>query len=342
MPDGSPPRLAYQVFTPYWRRWQAAELRPPAPGPRRLALPAGVEPGLLPSAARLAPGGSASPFLPPGGETAGSERARAWLAGPVASYEALRDDLAADATSRLSPYLHLGCISPVALAARLARRLEAEAFLRQLCWRDFYAQLLAARPDSARADLRPRHGGWADDAQGLAAWREGQTGYPVVDAAMRQLLAEGFVHNRARMVAASFLTKHLGIDWREGARWYDEWLVDGDVASNTGNWQWVAGTGADTQPHRIFNPTRQGRRYDPSGAYVRRWLPELAGVPGEAVHEPWQLPSAGTGCSAVPGYPLPIVDHADAVARYRARTAVPRELPAGARFAGVRPSRLSR
>lgn len=315
VPDGDPSRLAYQVFTPYWRRWAATAWRPLALTPGRLALPDGVTPGRLPAAADLAPGGSPSPRLPVGGEAAGSERARAWFAGLVTTYAATRDDLAADATSGLSPYLHLGCVSPVALAARLAGRPEVEPFLRQLCWRDFYAHLLAARPDSAHADLRPRSAAWVDDEQGLAAWREGMTGYPIVDAAMRQLLTEGFVHNRARMVVASFLTKHLGVHWREGARWYDQWLVDGDVASNAGNWQWVAGTGADTKPHRVFNPTLQGQRYDPSGEYVRRWVPELAGVPGKAVHEPWKLPHLER---AVLRYPLPIVDHADAVARYRA------------------------
>ena len=141
----------------------------------------------------------------------------------------------------------------------------------------------------------------------------GQLAYP------RQLLAEGFVHNRARMIVASFLTKHLGIDWRHGARWFAEHLVDGDVPSNSGNWQWVAGTGADTQPHRVFNPTLQGQRYDARGDYVRRWVPELAGVRGGAVHEPWRLPTAER---ALLHYPAPIVDHAEAVAAYRARARV--------------------
>jgi deoxyribodipyrimidine photo-lyase len=284
--------------------------------PDRLSLPDGVEPGPLPAARDLAPGGTQAPFLLPGGATAGSERASAWLAGPVADYDATRDDLGLDRTSRLSPYLHFGCISAVALATQLAGRSEAEAYLRQLCWRDFYAQLLTSRPELAREDFRPRGAGWVDDVEALAAWKAGLTGYPVVDAAMRQLLAEGFVHNRARMVAASFLTKHLGVDWREGARHYAGHLVDGDVASNSGNWQWVAGTGANTKPHRVFNPTLQGQRYDRAGDYVRRWVPELATVAGAAVHEPWKLAPA---CRAGLGYPLPLVDHADAVARYRGR-----------------------
>ena len=147
----------------------------------------------------------------------------------------------------------------------------------------------------------------------LAAWQAGLTGYPVVDAVMRELAATGFMHNRARMVVASFLSKDLNIDWREGAAHFARHLVDGDVASNVGNWQWVAGTGVDTRPGRIFNPTRQGQRYDPNGDYVRRWIPELAAVPGGVVHEPWKLDQRRTN-----GYPPPFVDHAAAAARYRA------------------------
>lgn len=320
--DSDSPRAGgpafYQVFTPYWRRWAATPARPLAAAPVALALPPAGEPGPLPGLYDLAgPGAVAASRLLPGGEKAAAARAKAWLAGPVAAYDATRDLLALDATSRLSPALHFGCISAVALAERLRGRPEAEPFLRQLCWRDFYAQLLAARPAIAREDFRPRPAAWIDDAEGLAAWQEGRTGYPVVDAAMRQLLAEGFVHNRARMIVASFLTKHLGIDWRLGARHYARHLVDGDVASNAGNWQWVAGTGADTKPHRVFNPTLQGQRYDPDGDYVRQWLPELAVVPGKAVHEPWKLPLAER---IALDYPLPLVDHAEAIARYRARS----------------------
>ena len=309
--DGESGPPFYQVFTPYWRRWAATPARGIALMVERLSLPAGVEGGGLPTAAPLA-------AALRGGETAGVERVRWWLAGPVAEYDAVRDDLAIDRTSRLSPYLHLGCISAVALAARLRGRPECEPFLRQVCWRDFYAQLLAARPAIAGEDFRSRGDIWRDDHQALEAWQHGLTGYPVVDAAMRQLLGEGFVHNRARMIAASFLTKHLGIHWREGARHYARHLIDGDVASNAGNWQWVAGTGADTKPHRVFNPTLQAQRHDPAGDYVRRWVPELAHVPGAAVHEPWRLSLAER---AALGYPPPLVDHAEALAAYRARTA---------------------
>ena len=185
----------------------------------------------------------------------------------------------------------------------------AEPFLRQLCWRDFYAQLLAARPETATQDFRSRGHRWRQDADGLAAWQEGRTGYPIVDAGMRQLAREGFMHNRARLLTASFLTKDLYIDWRHGAAHFASLLVDGDVANNTGNWQWVAGTGVDTRPNRVFNPTTQAKRFDPDGAYVRRYVPELAGVAGAGVHEPWKLGEQPSG------YPDPIVDHREAVAR---------------------------
>jgi deoxyribodipyrimidine photo-lyase len=185
--------------------------------------------------------------------------------------------------------------------------------VRQLCWRDFFHQVLAARPDAAWADYRPRGDRWRDDPVALGAWRDGTTGYPVVDAGMRQLRAEGFMPNRARMVVASFLTKDLNVDWRLGARHFLDWLVDGDLANNNLNWQWIAGTGTDTDPRRVFNPIVQGRRFDPGGDYVRRHVPELAGVAGPAVHDP--DPETRRAC----GYPPPIVDHAAAVAAYRAR-----------------------
>jgi deoxyribodipyrimidine photo-lyase len=193
------------------------------------------------------------------------------------------------------------------LAAR-ATALGAAAFVRQLCWRDFFAQLLWARPETQRDDLRPRGDRWVDDPEALDAWKAGLTGYPLVDAGMRQLAAEGWMHNRARLVTASFLVKHLGIDWRAGAGHFFDLLLDGDVSQNVGNWQWVAGTGADTRPNRMFNPTAQARRFDADGAYVRRWISELADA-----RDPLDADLR------VSGYPAPIVDHSDAVASFRAR-----------------------
>ena len=287
----------YRVFTPYHRAWEGAPRRSVEPPPQRIGLPDGIDCGDLP------PGDSA-----PGGETAARAGLERWLVDGEASYDSVRDDLAADATSRLSIPLHLGLLSSLEVSVRSSDA----AFIRQLACRDFYAQLLAANPASATADLNPRGRDWHDDSDGLAAWCEGMTGYPLVDAGMRELAATGFMHNRARMVVASFLTKHLNIDWRAGAAHFARLLVDGDLASNTGNWQWVAGTGVDTRPGRIFNPTRQAQRFAPNGDYVRRWVPELAGLAGAAAHEPWRAGPLLTG-----GYPPPIVDHAAAVTRYR-------------------------
>jgi deoxyribodipyrimidine photo-lyase len=197
---------------------------------------------------------------------------------------------------------------------RVRERQDAGEFERQLAWRDFFEQLLRANPRSARESLRDRGDRWRVDAEALGRWRAGLTGYPLVDAAMRQLAAEGFVHNRARLVAGSFLAKTLYLDWRLGARAFSELLVDGDVASNVGNWQWVAGTGADTRPNRILDPLAQARRFDPRGEYVRRWLPELAALPGAAAHEPWRAPRG----LVAPEYPARIVDHVAAAERFHA------------------------
>ncbi|WP_217913148.1 cryptochrome/photolyase family protein [Miltoncostaea marina] len=305
---------AYEVFTPYHRRWAEQPRRPLELPLERLRAP-GAAPA-APAAAldALRAGGRPSPGRPPGGEPAGRARLAAWAAEGVAGYRSARDDLAADATSRLSAYLHLGCLSPLEALERAGDGPGPAAFARQLCWRDFHAQLLAARPWIAGEDMHPAAGGWRDDDALLDAWTRGATGYPLVDAGMRQLREEGFMHNRARLVVASFLTKDLGIDWRRGAAHFMDLLADGDVASNAGNWQWVAGTGADTRPGRMLNPTLQARRYDPDGAYVRRHVPELAGVEGPAVHEPWDLGLLRPG-----GYPEPVVDHRAAAAAHRAR-----------------------
>jgi deoxyribodipyrimidine photo-lyase len=262
----------YRVFTPYWRRWSAAARRQPLPAPRRLALADGVRADTSPL--RGLERGRPSPDLPEGGERAGRRRLAAWGRSGLRRYGERRDDLAADGTSRLSPYLHLGCLSPLEVAERLGGREGGEPFARQLCWRDFHAQLLRAIPDLPEQDMRPRSDRWRDDEAAFAAWREGRTGVPLVDAGMRQLLREGWMHNRARMVTASFLTRDMGIDWRLGARHFSELLVDGDLASNVGNWQWVAGTGASTRPNQVLNPSRQAARFDPDGRYVRRELPE--------------------------------------------------------------------
>jgi deoxyribodipyrimidine photo-lyase len=307
VPDGGE---AFRVFTPYWRRWRVAAKREAMPAPRRLRMPAGLRRGRLPGLGALA---AANPSLqlPAGGERAAWRRANAWIRTSLRGYPEAHDDLAADCTSRLSPYLHFGCISPLELLRRVEGRPGGESFARQLCWRDFHHQLAAAGLQGVDAELRPAKRPWRSDEEGFDAWANGRTGVPIVDAGLRQLRLEGWMHNRARLIAGSFLTRDLAVDWRHGASHFFDWLVDGDVANNVGNWQWVAGTGADPRPNRIFNPLRQARRFDPDGTYVRRYVPELAEIEGAAVHAPWLL-----GRSRPGEYPPPIVDHA--VERLRA------------------------
>ncbi len=234
----------------------------------------------------------------------------AWLRRDAGRYADHHDDLAGDLTSRLSPYLHFGCVSPVELVSRAGR---APAFVRQVAWRDFHAQVLAGRPDATREDYRSRGDRWREDPEQLQAWRDGRTGLPLVDAGMRQLRREGWMHNRARLVVGHFLTKTLYLDWRLGAQHFLDLLVDGDTANNTMNWQWVAGTGTDSRFNRTYNITAQAQRYDPSGDYVRRYVPELRAIAGAAVHEPWRLPEHVRDELE---YPEPIVDVAEGNRRF--------------------------
>jgi deoxyribodipyrimidine photo-lyase len=290
----------YRVFTPYYRQWQRS--------PRRSLLP---PPDTLHAARRprndLRRRPATHPAAPPGargGERAGAERLEAWAAQGVIRYGEQRDDLAQPATSGLSRDLHFGCLSPLQVESAVNGLPGAEPFLRQLCWRDFYLQILAARPEVAWTDYVERGFPVRCDRAGLEAWRNGLTGVPIVDAAMRQLRSEGLLPNRARMIAASFLTRQLGLDWRDGAGHFLAHLVDADVALNNLNWQWMAGRGTGANPHRVLNPTRQARRFDPDGVYVRRHVPELRGLASPLVHEPWRL---GRRELVSLGYPAPIV-----------------------------------
>ncbi|MFF3330538.1 cryptochrome/photolyase family protein [Streptomyces sp. NPDC002888] len=306
----------FAVFTPYFGQWSRRPLRDTLDAPRSVRVPDAVGSEALPSREDLS---GVSPGLAPGGEKEGRRRLTAWLRAGITDYEDRHDDLAGDATSRLSPHLHFGTLSPVELVRR-ARGVGgpgAEAFVRQVAWRDFHRQVLAARPGASTADYRTKRDRWRSERtarEDVEAWREGRTGYPVVDAAMRQLRHEGWMHNRGRLLTASFLAKTLYVDWRVGARHFLDLLVDGDVANNQLNWQWMAGTGTDSRPNRVLNPVTQAKRYDPDGAYVRRWVPELRELPGAAVHEPWKL--RGLDRSAV-DYPDPIVDLAEGLARFK-------------------------
>jgi deoxyribodipyrimidine photo-lyase len=256
------------------------------------------------------------------GEAGARAALSAFLETSLAGYGEARDQLGVRGTSRLSPHLHFGEISPTQVWAASYDAPGSGKFLSEIGWREFAHNLLFHWPDLPEENWRKSFDAfaWREDEAALTAWRRGETGYPVVDAAMRELWATGYTHNRARMIAASFLVKHLLIDWRAGEDWFWDTLVDADLANNAASWQWVAGSGADAAPYfRIFNPVTQGERYDATGSYVRRWVPELARMPDAFLHKPWEadevtLASAGVRLGAT--YPRPIVDHA--AARQRA------------------------
>jgi deoxyribodipyrimidine photo-lyase len=258
----------YRVFTPYWRRWAKTKPRPLAETPERLRAPAVIDAGRIPALHELT-SGAPSPDLPPAGEGPALERLAEWRDDGLDVYHRRRDSLGEQGTSHLSPYLRFGCLSPRLLLAKLPPSDGADELARQLCWRDFFAQLLYAHPRMRSEGLNERRS-WNEDPDALDRWRAGDTGIRVVDAAMRQLRKEGWMPNRARLIAAGYLTKALGIDWREGERHFFELLVDGDPANNAGNWQWVAGVGVGPR-RRGFNARRQAARFDPDGSYARRY-----------------------------------------------------------------------
>jgi len=307
----------FVVFGPFHRAWLGLPRRAALPAPDRLIGARAVATGRIEDLLDAVEPTADRALLPAPGEDAARRRLERWATSPALDhYDVGRDRLDLDGTSRLSQDLRWGSLSAVEVAERCDGPGDGRRrFLAELAWRDFYAHRLWHDPRAARLADRPRFEtvAWQRDPTVIEAWRRGRTGYPVVDAAMRQLLAMGWMHNRARMIAASFLTKHLGVDWRVGERHFMEHLLDGDPASNNGGWQWAASTGADAQPwFRVFNPAIQGRRHDPDGDYVRRWVPELADRPGASVHD--DLPPGA--------YLPPIVHHREArdqaLAMYRA------------------------
>lgn len=320
-PDGSP----YTVFTPFRRRWEALPRRRILPAPLDLPTPEGIAVGTIPNDIPASP--SAESILA-SGEEAARQRLDRFVSSGLAGYAGGRNDLGTPRTSRLSQDLRWGLLSPLEVATRCA---ASESFVAELVWREFYAHILYHYPlvRTTAFQARFREIRWRNDPDDIAAWKAGKTGYPVVDAAMRELQATGFVHNRARMIVASFLTKQLLVDWRIGEAHFMEHLVDGDLASNNGGWQWTAGVGTDAAPYfRVFNSVLQGERFDPDGLYVRRWIPALRHVPTRFVHQPWQMPptlQAEVGCRIGLDYPAPIVDldqsRQRALAAYRAAEA---------------------
>ncbi|WP_448951902.1 cryptochrome/photolyase family protein [Labrys neptuniae] len=328
----------YRVFGPFWRALRQAQIEAPLPAPvnltfaplaveiaRRFAYPSGLEPD--PQQPDWAVAMRAQWER---GEEAGLACLRDFLDEDLAGYADDRDRLDSKTTSRLSPYLRFGNVSIRQLWQALSSHQHdgagtgdrgIEKFRSELGWREFcYSQLYHCRP-LHQHNIQPDFDAmpWRRDEHGLLAWKRGMTGYPIVDAAMRQLWATGWLHNRARMIVASFLAKHLLIDWREGERWFWETLVDADPANNPASWQWVAGSGADAAPYfRVFNPVTQGEKFDPDGIFVKTWLPELSRLPAPLVHRPWTASPAELEAADIrlgETYPAPIVDHAAARAR---------------------------
>ena len=297
-PEG---KEGYRVFGAFARAWAEAPRRSLAPAIRRIRQPDGIAPGPRPAPESV---GSTSPAAVLGGERVGRTRLTAFLRSGIAGYGETRSRPDLDGGSRLSPYLRFGCLSPLEVEARADDLPGAPAFVRQLAWRDFFRQLLATDPALTAIDLRPSPADRGSLMAGaLERWTHGVTGVPLVDAGMRQLRQEGWMHNRTRMVTASFLTRRLGVPWQEGAAVFSQLLIDGDPANNAGNWQWVAGTGTDPRRMRSFNPVRQALRCDPEGTYVRRWVEELRDVPWPLVFRPWRDPEL---MEAI-GYPPPIL-----------------------------------
>jgi deoxyribodipyrimidine photo-lyase len=324
----------FSVFSPFHRAWGQVPRRPVHGAPRALpALPHGLDAGRLPGLAELnlrSDAGVEGPIAP-AGEPAARAAARRWLAGPIEHYADRQDGMARRGTSHLSPYLRWGSLSPLELEQRAAAKsgAGAVAFIRQLGWRDFYAHVLLHWPENVRVEFQPRFRDleWDDAPERVTAWQRGETGYPLVDAGMRQLAQTGWMHNRARLVVGSFLTKDLQQDWRVGERWFERLLLDGEPAQNNGNWQWIASVGTDPAPayRRMYNPTLQAQRFDPRGEYIRRWVPELAPVPDDRLFEPWTMSAEqqrAAACVLGRDYPAPIVDHGAerrrALDRYRA------------------------
>ncbi|MEQ1652895.1 MAG: deoxyribodipyrimidine photo-lyase, partial [Hyphomicrobium sp.] len=328
----------YKVYTPFWKAL-SADFTPAKPlhAPKSLTVPKSPPKSDTLASWELHPKkpdwsrGFDEHWQP--GETGAHEKLQTFLGDALAAYAEDRNRPDRPGTSRLSPHLHFGEITPAqcwvaaehAAAAMPGADKGRETFLKEIVWREFAYTLLYYWPDLPEQPFRKDFAAfpWKNDAKLLRAWQKGMTGYPVVDAGMRELWHTGYMHNRVRMIVASFLIKHLLIPWQQGEAWFWDTLVDADLANNAASWQWVAGSGADAAPYfRIFNPVTQGEKFDPDGVYVRRWVPELKDLSNDALHAPWTAPAltlAAAGVILGKTYPHPIVDHA--AARERALAA---------------------
>lgn len=307
----------YKVFTPFYKNWLQVRRRAIASLPQQLAkLPPSLEIGSLPKLSDYRPMGVLSSNVIHGGEKAGRERFDEFLKDGIQDYADTNNNLGISGTSRLSAYLHFGCLSPRELEEKLGPDNGSAAWRRQLAWREFYNYVLYHYPENAGQEFQERYRSieWNQDEEALKLWQQGKTGYPIVDASMRQLQTEGWMHNRGRLIVGSFLSKDLWLDWRLGDQYFMEMLIDGDMANNNGNWQWIASVGVDPAPvfKRLYNPTSQQKNYDPEGRYVRRYVPELKNVPDKYLAEPWTMPESvqvESGCVIGKDYPEPMVDH---------------------------------
>lgn len=309
-----------KVFTPFYKQWVQIDRRSVHQKPASLpTIPSSINVGTIPSIEKLTQKSHLSEYALSGGESAARTRLTEFFKHDLERYGHGQNDLGDDSTSRLSSYLHFGCISSREIESKLGNDGPSVAFRRQLCWRDFYHYILLHYPDNTKQEFQPRYHGakWSINKKHLEAWENAQTGYPIVDAAMTQLLREGWMHNRARLIVGSFLTKDLGIDWREGEAHFLKWLIDGDMANNNGNWQWIASVGVDPAPvfRRLYNPTLQQQKFDPNGEYIRRYLPQFKNVPTKHLGEPWNMSDEEQrefSCIVGKDYPEPIVDHKEA------------------------------
>lgn len=306
----------HKVFTPFWKNWLQIERRDIAPTPHSISFPTSITIGSLPKLKTVINTEDLSGDVIPGGETAGRKRLHNFLRDGIKDYHNQNNDMAADGTSRLSPYLHLGCISPREIETLLPEGQGADAWHRQLAWREFYHYILFKNPKNTMQEFQEKYRSlkWDTNKKLLQAWQSGKTGFPAVDAAMRQLNQEGWMHNRGRLVVGSFLTKDLWLNWRQGDDYFMRMLLDGDTANNNGNWQWIASVGVDPAPvyRRLYNPASQRDKFDPNGTYTRRYVPELQDVPDKYLSEPWKMPQdiqEQSNCIIGKDYPEPVVDH---------------------------------